>query len=116
MSAGRRAIRPSRTLVRSLEVDVPDDIGGHQVIRRRILTADDLAPLRDAAPMMARAAGFSEDRARQFALVVDEMAANTIVHANDTGDVTLMRDEFHTVYARITDRGPGFRADATIRE
>lgn len=79
-----------------------------QAITRRQITAATSQPLRFDATAMARTAGLSEDRAPHFALAVSEAAAaaNTIVHAGGTGEVTLIRDGHQTVYARITDRGP----------
>jgi anti-sigma regulatory factor (Ser/Thr protein kinase) len=103
-----RASRAASYVSRRAEVR---DGGNGRAITRRLLTAADLTSLRVEAVVMARAAGLGEDRAAHFALAVNEIAANTIVHAAGTGEVTLRWDGHRTVYARITDRGPGIRPE-----
>jgi anti-sigma regulatory factor (Ser/Thr protein kinase) len=107
-------VRAGVAAARLVEVDVVDGDGGQSIMRRPI-TVDGLASLRGDAIALARTAGLSDDRAALFALAVNEAAANTIVHAGGTGEVTLGWDGHSMIFARITDRGLGTAAAPRAR-
>jgi anti-sigma regulatory factor (Ser/Thr protein kinase) len=46
-------------------------------------------------------------RGANFALVVTELATNSIKHANSSGEIRIVRDDERAVYAEVSDHGPG---------
>ncbi len=71
------------------------------------VTIDRLAALRDVAIRTARHAGLDIERAQHFALAVNEVATNTIVHAGGSGQVTIVQDDNRQLFADISDSGSG---------
>jgi anti-sigma regulatory factor (Ser/Thr protein kinase) len=66
--------------------------------------ADGLGEVRAAAGRIARMAGLDPSRASQFALSVDEAAANSIRHGGGSGIVSLWVDD-PSASAEVRDRG-----------
>jgi anti-sigma regulatory factor (Ser/Thr protein kinase) len=84
-----------------------------QTLAHRDITAASLPDIRDATTELAQDAGLDPDRADRFALAVHEAAANTVHHADSTGELTVIRDDETTLYAQVADHGPGMIVPAS---
>lgn len=77
------------------------------VVTRAPVTVYDLSYLRTQAIGLAHAAGLDDIRAEGFAVAISEIAANSITHAGGTGKITIVQDDARSLYAEISDHGPG---------
>ena len=85
-----------------------------RLLAYRRITADSLPDIRADTTFVARSAGLEADRADKFALAVHEVAANTIDHASETGELTVIQDDETALVAEVADHGPGINEPLPI--
>jgi anti-sigma regulatory factor (Ser/Thr protein kinase) len=91
-------------------MDSDDDL---RTLAHRDITAESLPEIRTASTDLAAAAGLDPDRAERFAFAVHEVAANTVDHAESTGELTVVQDDDTVLYAQVLDHGPGMAIPTT---
>ncbi len=82
----------------------------HVDINEGPITSAGLREIRTAALDRARDAGLDPRAAAGFALAVSEAASNTLRHAHQTGEYRIVRDDQTSLYAEVSDTGPGLNA------
>jgi serine/threonine-protein kinase RsbW len=92
-------------------VDVEDE--DQRTLLDEVIRVGNLAELRMHVRQLADRAGLDEQRARDFAVAVNEAAVNVIRHAGG-GELAVVKDDERRLIAEICDNGPGIPSWVTI--
>ena len=88
-------------------VDGPDHLP--VVATMRVYGADDLARARRLLADTAAGLGLGADRIEQFAIAVNEVATNALVHGSGNGTITITGNDL-AITVEVRDHGAGLSA------
>ncbi|MBC9719268.1 ATP-binding protein [Streptomyces sp. TRM66268-LWL] len=86
--------------------------GVEEVLLSVPFAARDVPRLRVLVEGYASLAGLPEQRRGDFVVAMDAVAGNVVQHGGGHGLLVLARAHCHELRCRISDRGPGFTAEA----